>query len=239
MPAVSTALRIGKVVAAHPSDYSIDVVMLDNGAKLANVPVCAMSASTRAGVVDLPQPDLPDAQQPWSVRLSHTQDALAVVGFTADGSPICLGFQYPQVNQLAMPDSTKNLRIHRHASDFYTVTDAQANHSLRHPGGAHLSIGTPITVEAGSDFDHKWAIAQNQTGAAITLHSPNASTLTLDAGAMTGVAQQSLALNAPTMTLDATTLTGTAQQGMTLNAASLTGTAQQSIQLTASRIDLN
>lgn len=142
-------LRLGKVVKVHPSDHSIDLVMLDNGAKMANVQLLAPTASTRSGRVDLPEPELPDPENPWSLKMSEKQDLLAAIAMMG-GTPICIGFLYPQVNELAMPEDSKNLRIERHASDFYTVTQDDAIHSMCHPGGAYISFGGGYI-----DYGHK------------------------------------------------------------------------------------
>ncbi len=133
-------LRLGKVIKVHPSDHSVDLVMLDNGAKMANVQLLSPTASTRSGRVDLPEPELPDPSKPWSPKMSGKQDLLAAVAMMG-GTPICLGFLYPQVNELAMEEDTKNLAIERHASDFYTVTTDTAVKTMCHPGGAYLSFG--------------------------------------------------------------------------------------------------
>ena len=133
-------LRLGKVVKVHPSDHSVDLVMMDNGAKLANVQVLSPTASTRSGRVDLPEPDIEDQSKPWSLKMSKKQDLLAAVAMMA-GTPICIGFLYPQVNELAMVDDTKNLAIQRHASDFYHITTDEAVKTFCHPGGAYLSFG--------------------------------------------------------------------------------------------------
>ena len=133
-------LRLGKVVKVHPSDHSVDLVMMDNGAKLANVQVLSPTASTRSGRVDLPEPDIEDQSKPWSLKMSKKQDLLAAVAMMA-GTPICIGFLYPQVNELAMVDDTKNLAIQRHASDFYHITTDAAVKTFCHPGGAYLSFG--------------------------------------------------------------------------------------------------
>ena len=133
-------LRLCKVVKVHPSDHSVDVVAMDNGAKMANVQLLAPTASTRSGRVDLPEPDVADEDNPWSPKMTGKQDLLAVIAMMG-GTPLCLGFLYPQVNELAMPEDTKNLRIERHASDFYTVTQDDAVHSICHPGGAYISFG--------------------------------------------------------------------------------------------------
>lgn len=166
-------LRLGKVVKVHPSDHSVDLVMMDNGAKLANVQVLSPTASTRSGRVDLPEPDIEDQSKPWSLKMSKKQDLLAAVAMMA-GTPICIGFLYPQVNELAMPEKTKNLAIDRHASDLYSVTDDQANTATHHPYGAYISMGVvTISIEKGGDFDKKWNLQRNTDNVAnITQYTP-------------------------------------------------------------------
>ena len=81
----------------------------------------------------------------------------------------------PQVNQLAMKEDTKNLRIDRHASDVYTAIDDTANTATYHPYGAYFSIGEagkPAIDKAG-DFDSQWAIERNtDKTAALVQYTP-------------------------------------------------------------------
>lgn len=164
-------LRLGKVVKVHPSDHSIDVVLTDNGAKMANVQLLAPTASTRAGRVDLPTPDLPDPANPWSMALSETHDLMAVVAMMG-GVAVCLGFLYPQVNQLAMPEATQNFRIDRHASDFYQTIDDNGVMTFNHPGGSYISMGGGFVDLTGQDFDRKWALDRNQNSITTTIYNP-------------------------------------------------------------------
>ena len=166
-------LRLGKVVKVHPSDHSIDLVMLDNGAKMANVQLLAPTASTRSGRVDLPEPELPDPENPWSLKMSEKQDLLAAIAMMG-GTPICIGFLYPQVNELAMPEDTKNLAIERHASDFYTVTTDTAVKTFCHPGGSYLSMGGAYANLNKKDFDQQWEIKRNLNEITTTIYNPTA-----------------------------------------------------------------
>lgn len=165
-------LRLGKVVKVHPSDHSVDLVMMDNGAKLANVQVLSPTASTRSGRVDLPEPDIEDQSKPWSLKMSKKQDLLAAVAMMA-GTPICIGFLYPQVNELAMPEGTKNLAIERHASDFYSTTTDSATMTMHHPGGSYFSMGGNYNDFKEKDFDKKWEIKRNIREITTTIYNPN------------------------------------------------------------------
>lgn len=199
-------LRIGKVVKVHPSDHSVDIVLLDNGAKMANVQTLAPTASTRSGRVDLPVPDLPDSQNPWSLKMSETQDLLAVIAMV-EGTPFCLGFLYPQVNQLAMPEETQNLAIQRHASDWYQVITDGAVMTLHHPGGAYISMGGGYIDLTGKDFDQKWKLERNRHPISITIYTPDGghhslivcapnSILLETTGSITGNARGNISLHA-------------------------------------------
>ena len=90
-------IRIGKVVKSHVEDHSLDIVMLDNGARYHHVPTMSASAGTRAGRVDLPDPDIKNQSDPWAMPLTETFDIIAVVAMTSS-MPVCLGYIYPQVN---------------------------------------------------------------------------------------------------------------------------------------------
>lgn len=169
-------IRIGKVVKSHVEDHSLDIVMLDNGARYHHVPTMSASAGTRAGRVDLPDPDIKNQSDPWAMPLTETFDIIAVVAMTSS-MPVCLGYIYPQVNQLAMKPKMRNLRIERHNSDLYSVSDGEANTATHHPWGAYFSIGTGSgnpNIPKASDFDEKWQLSRNKRNVAkFTQYTPN------------------------------------------------------------------
>lgn len=91
--------------------------------------------------------------------------------------PVCLGYIYLQVNQLAMKPEMRNLRIERHNSDLYSVSDDKANTATHHPWGAYFSIGTGSgnpNIPKASDFDEKWQLSRNKRNVAkFTQYTPN------------------------------------------------------------------
>lgn len=52
-------LRLGRVVAIHPEDNSVDIVMTDDGARLVGVQALSHAAGTRSGLVDYLFPHSP------------------------------------------------------------------------------------------------------------------------------------------------------------------------------------
>lgn len=129
-------LRRGIVVATHPEDYSVDLVMSDNGARLVGVQVMTPTGSTRTGSVDLPH--VPERGDKWDVTEETDQEMIALVG-TVGGVPVVTGFLYPQINQMLSKDP--NLKLARHQSDVSWMIDGEGNIQLDHPGGAYIRIG--------------------------------------------------------------------------------------------------
>lgn len=131
------SLRKGIVVAVHPDDHSVDLVMADDGSRLTGVQVMTGNGSTRTGTVDLPE--IPERKDKWDVSQQTGQDMHAVVGFIGR-NPVVTGFLYPQVNQLLSKDP--KLRISRHQSDVISTIDGDGNIQLEHPSGLFLRIGS-------------------------------------------------------------------------------------------------
>lgn len=129
-------LRTGIVVATHPEDYSVDLVMTDDGSRLAGVQLLTPSASTRTGTVDLPA--VPAKANKWDVTKISGQDMKAIVGYVGV-VPVVVGFLYPQINQMLLNDPLT--RISRHQSDVYSMIDGDGNMELRHPNGTYIRIG--------------------------------------------------------------------------------------------------
>lgn len=158
------SLRWGRVAAIHPEDYSVDLVMTDDGSRLAGVQVLTPHASTNSGSNCLPQPSSPASGNVWDLREATDRDVLAGVAFFGQ-YPVVLGFRYPQVCQMLFADLQR--AINRHPSDFYTSIDAEGNFETYHPSGTYFRIGTSPNHEdlTGKDFDGLWKITKNTSSA--------------------------------------------------------------------------
>ena len=130
-------LRKGIVVDVHPGDHSVDVVLVDNYARLVGVQVQVHTASSRSGGIELP--DVEVRKDKWNIATQTGQEVMALVDFVGP-TPIVTGFLYPQISQMTQADG--KIRYHRHTSDVQTYTDGEGNMGLLHPGGAHITIGT-------------------------------------------------------------------------------------------------
>lgn len=129
-------LRKGIVVAVHPEDYSVDLVMSDDGSRLVGVQVLSPNGSARSGTVDLPF--VPERPEKWDIRQRDGQDMQAMVGYFGR-NPVVMGFLYPQVNQMTLTDG-KTMR-YRHSSDVGFSIDGDGNVQLSHPSGTYVRIG--------------------------------------------------------------------------------------------------
>ena len=138
------SLRKGIVVAAHPNDHSVDLVMSDDGSRIPGVPVMAHSASARTGGVDMP--DVPTAKgaDKWDITKRTGQDMEAVVAFFGR-NPVVIGFLYPQVSQMTFDDPKR--KFVRHQSDVYHTIDGDGNMELYHPSGAYVRIAENLDHE--------------------------------------------------------------------------------------------
>ena len=162
------SIRIAKVVAVHPESYSVDLVFLDDGMQVAGAQLLSPTASTDAGLFDMPKPSPPATGDLHDAQETGKRDTYAVVSFLRH-QPVVMGFLFPQVSQLLFDDM--NRRVDRHASDVYTTIDGDGNFELFHPSGTYLRIGTAPAHEdlTGKDLDKKWAIGKN-TDKAVHVH---------------------------------------------------------------------
>lgn len=144
------AMRKGIVVATHPEDHSVDLVMVDNGERLVGVQVMTPSASSRTGSVDLPA--VPEKKDKWDITREDGQDMHAVVDYVGR-TPVVIGFLYPQINQMLFKDP--KMRFDRHQSDVMRYTDGDGNFGIMHPSGAFIQVGeSPEKPElAGKNAD--------------------------------------------------------------------------------------
>lgn len=153
------SLRTGVVVATHPDDHSVDLVMTDDNSRLAGVQVLSgFGASSRTGKVDIPE--VPEKKDKWDISAPTGQDMFAAVGYFGR-IPIVVGFLYPQINQMLMSDP--KMRFSRHQSDVYSLIDGDGNMEVRHPSGAYVRIGeTADSLDlAGKNADGGLKIDRN------------------------------------------------------------------------------
>lgn len=237
------ALRFAKIVKAHPSGNSHDVVMLDDGSRFPGVQSIATHASNNAGTINVHRPDQDEAD-PWSPKMASDEDqtkrdviaVVAMVGVT----PVIIGHIYPPVSQMNFPDSDefKNLQLDRHASDLVQSTDDTANYNIKHPSQSFISMsqtGVPPNF-AEKDYDKVWKITRNSsTQAMIVLNTEKARIAIIPGGTITEYAEHQINITAQIINVNifaGSDINETA--GRDINEA-----AGRHIQLTAPRIDLN
>lgn len=139
--------RQGIVVAVHPQDHSVDLVMVDDGSRLIGVQVLTPNGSGRTGTFDMPTVPLREKGK-WDITERTKQDQIAMVGFMRK-IPFVVGFLFPQINQMTFGNAGR--RFFRHQSDVtVSIEDTGAIH-VRHPGGFQFRVGTPENVRAGND----------------------------------------------------------------------------------------
>lgn len=130
-------MRLGVVVATHPSDHSVDLVMTDDGARLSGVQVMVPSGSTRTGNIDMPEVT-PNGDK-WDItKRNKDQDVIAVIDYVGR-VPLVKGFLMPQINQMLFDD--KKTAFYRHQSDVSRTIDGNGNIELHHPSGAFIRMG--------------------------------------------------------------------------------------------------
>ncbi|WOL24229.1 baseplate assembly protein [Yersinia phage fHe-Yen8-01] len=152
------ALRKGIVVATHPRDHSVDLVMVDNYARLVGVQVLSSSGSSRTGSVNLPE--VRDRPNKWDISTVNSQEIMATVDWVGR-VPVVTGFIFPQISQMTFDDPT--LEFYRHTSDVIRYTDGEGNHGLLHPSGAYITMGQSPDRRnfSGSNYDKNLAVDRN------------------------------------------------------------------------------
>lgn len=171
-------MDLGLVVAIHPEDNSVDLVMVEDGSRLAGVQcLAAPGASIRSGQVNLVAPGDPDAGDKWSLTGKRGFETLATVDYVGRGRmPVVTGFLFPQVCQMLF--DRLNFHVDRHPSDWYQTVDDAGNVEWSHPSGSFVRMAESPEHEnlTALDFDKKWAIDRN------TARAPWLSILVANAG---------------------------------------------------------
>lgn len=129
-------MKKGIVVATHPSDHSVDVLLSD-GRRLTGVQVATPNGSARSGTFDMPAVP-PRSGDKWDISKPNGQDQIALVEFVGE-VPVVVGYLFPQVSQMTFDDP--ELRYNRHQSDVAWSIDGDGNIQIDHPSGTYIRIG--------------------------------------------------------------------------------------------------
>lgn len=207
------------MVATHPDDHSVDLVMSDDGSRLVGVQVQVPSGSTRTGTVDLPA--VPEKANKWDITDPTDQEMIALVDKFGSGVPVVTGFIYPQINQILSKDPKR--RLSRHQSDVQWSIDGDGNIQLVHPSGTYVRIGESADVEetAGANADANAAVDRNTGrkvnvrigmagGTAVLTIAPDGAVSLTTQSTVNVDAQGAVTVKTPSATIDApeTTCTG-------------------------------
>lgn len=153
-------LRKAIVVATHPKDHSVDLIMVDNYARFIGVQVLTHSGSARTGTNKIPRVRDRGADK-WDISKRTGQEIMATVDFIGGSAPVVTGFLFPQISQMTFED--EGLEYERGDSDVIRYTDADGNMGVLHPSGAHITIGTSPDPKDfnGKNFDKSLTIDRN------------------------------------------------------------------------------
>lgn len=153
-------LRQGIVVGVHPEDHSVDLVMLDDGARLVGVQVMTGNGSARTGTFDMPA--VGERRDKWDITQKTDQDQIAIVAY-AGRNPIVIGYLFPQISQMTFKDGKR--MVYRHQSDVTVSIEETGAMYVRHPGGFQFKVGTPDNDKSGDDnsFDKNREVTRNKT----------------------------------------------------------------------------
>ena len=210
-------MKKGIVVATHPGDHSVDLVLAD-GRRLTGVQVATPNGSARTGTFDMPA--VPERADKWDITKPNGQDQIALVEFV-DGIPVVTGFLFPQVSQMTFDDP--KMRVTRHQSDVMTSIDGDGNIQISHPSGTYIRIGeSPDKVDMGAKNTDGSLATDRNTGRKVNIRVGLAGgvlelTMTPDGAVSLKCAQgvsieagEPVQVKAPAVTLDTptTTLTG-------------------------------
>ena len=174
--------RIGRVIAVHPKRRTVDLVMGDNGARIADVQVSTGSAGSDAGSWDVPSVKPPSTEAGPDVLDPNARNLLCRVGLVA-GRPVVTGWMTPQSSQLAFGEDDRT--VHRHASGAYTTTAPDGSMETYHPSGAFFRIGAGGHQDlADVSADGNWAIPAGAAPPQITLHTDGFTLTIMPGGAV-------------------------------------------------------
>ena len=148
----------GRVIAVNAKAHTVDLIMLERGDRLPNVPVLSGALGSAAGMVTLYAPT--KATDPAGLARTSGHDVYAAVVWFGL-MPCVVGFRMPELGQMTF--DRVNFRVERHPSDVYSVIHDDGTVELYHPSGTYFRIGESSAHEdlSGLDVDGRWKMARN------------------------------------------------------------------------------
>lgn len=136
------SLRIAQVVAVHPQYRTCELVFIDDGWRVADVPFAFDYVSSNSGRwsgSNVPRP--PTELEAGGLHPEQDRrTVLAVVGFIED-RPVVLGFTAHPLSQMAFYEETQqNREIWRHPSGTIVTVSKTGALEVQHTGGMFLRI---------------------------------------------------------------------------------------------------
>ncbi len=187
-------MRRGQVVAVHPERRTVDVVMLDDKSRFAEVDVATPDGSWDGGSWHVPDVPPPSSEKAAGGIQAGQRNLVALVDFE-DGRPTIAGFIHPNGGQVIFKQ--QNRSIQRHPSGAYTTTAPDGSLEMWHPSGTTFRIGTGGHEDlAPLAADGNWSVPAGAAIPTITLQTPAFSLVVAPSGDAV-MTYKTLTLNGP------------------------------------------
>lgn len=164
-------LRRGVVVGVHPEGPCVDLVLTDNGARLAGVPVMSMSASSDGGWLDLVK--MTEDANKWKINGDKSTVVYGLVAPLAGGAYVCLGFLFP-VGSKAVTGNPGEF-YHRHQSGTAVRIDELGAYTVESVSGTIVAAGEDGSFSVAQDGGTAVTVADNGDVSAVLTSGPQIS----------------------------------------------------------------
>lgn len=186
---------VAKIVAVHPQRRVVELVDENDGTRVGEAHVVAGVVSSDSGFWGVPSVPRPRTEQAAGSP-NPTGRTMRALYLTLWGRPVVVGFLPPLSSEVAFTEQDRTL--YRHPSGSYVTISPDGSIEARHPGGAHLRIGSgdSETVPAANGWNMPAAsppqitvttsgfVLKVEPGGNVTLESQGTGTIKFD-GAVT------------------------------------------------------
>lgn len=158
-------LEMARVVAIHPEDHSVDLLILRTNQRAAGVPVLTSSASTTSGTSNLPTVTPPAGADPFLPPRHAAVAAICFVAPTAGGNWVVVGWKFPEQNGVLNAEPGR--QVTRHSSGAWQMIAPDGTMTMGHPSGAVFVMGPTLEPvnPVGGGVDAQWQ--HNQPSASV------------------------------------------------------------------------
>lgn len=204
-----SAVRFAQVTTVNTLTRQVDLVFLDTNQRCNGVDVMTGSVSAAGGSWDIPTATPPSSEQTAGTLGSGARMVAACV-FTAEGTPVVIGWCQPRGSEMVFAEGDREVRRHQASGTYVTVAPdgsyevCTGSTYFRIGSGGHQDLSTVAGGGPGGVWNNPGAtghqVSLATAGFLLTIMPNGTTTMQANSGHVTVQTNAGITLDTPTVT---------------------------------------